>query len=589
MARDWSKYEEQTQTQDSLPSSIFSNPQSNMDWSQYEIKDDQPSMEHTSALGAGLRAAGRAPMDFAAFLGVPREKLVYPDFFHEKPYDIQYPGAKMIGQSVWPLGAFGKIAKLISASNRIKNLSNVGNITQVSQQAENAANQAKQQHENLTSKLQEIYGTAKPETLQRQANSAVKSVEELKPQTNIESFNPANRLPGATGEGFLEQANQSLKNVKTKEIEPYFGKNIEHKVNFAERIKNSGQIFKNEASSHYENIESNLKNENIELPNQRSASEIMTELKSIISEGGLGSTEAASLAKELENIGQNKIIGAKDFFSTFRSNRQLASKIRSSAYGKDAKEFDRLQEKANKLDDIADKQEALLEAAPFGKETLKELKVANQKWREVKNLEKNTLYKQIQKGRIEGKILPKLAGTEIGTSKLHEFLENDPEAMKALLGSEFAENPEAMLNVSPRVNAYIESNPALSGMKNRLEIALKKVNKATQDKEMFAKEAKRIEEGYEESVKKETVRQKAVKDTHRLMQEITAKEKAALEIRQSMLNKNMKLADKINASLKLEQVQKDLNLLKKVALATGKVAITGVIGAATMKIINKIF
>jgi hypothetical protein len=361
-------------------------------------------------------------------------------------------------------------------------------------------------------------------------------------------------------------------------------------VKFAERIANAGEEFKSNVSSRYKNIESNLKDQNVQLSNQRTANEIMKDLKKSISEGGLGSTEAAQLAKELDTVGQSENVSAKDFFSAFRSNRQVASKVRSSAYGKDAQEFDRLQEKANKLDELADKQEKILEATPFGEKVLKELKEANQGWREVKDLEKNSLYNQIRsKGRVEGKILPKLAGTESGLAKLNEFLKSDPEAMKHLLGSEFAENPEAMLTASPRVKAYIESNPSLSGMRDRLIKAMEQVNKAEKNKSNLAKETQRIEKSYAEQAKKESIRQAATKDIERLNKEVADKEKAILDLKMSLMTEEMSLKDKINSSLKMAQAQKDLDALKRIIKGLSKVALVGVVGGTTMKALSKIF
>ena len=564
--------------------------------SRYKIKEIE--QEPTSFLGAALRAgarvipeAVRGGMDIFGLRGGDTSPL--PDFIQKKPGDAEHPIAQFIGKNIGPgliAKEFGAGAKLLSGLNRANNVRKLGQFGEEEAAAEQQADASSQQRKSLESMLQEKYGTSKPESLQRQANIAAEGAKELEPFANMEPYNASNRLPGATGEGFLEQAKRSVQNIKQKEIAPYLEQGIEHNVKFAERIANAGKDFKSNVSNRYENIKSNLENENVQLSNQRSANEIMKDLKKSISEGGLGSTEASQLAKELDTVGQNENVSAKDFFSAFRSNRQVASKIRSSSYGKDAQEFDRLQERADRLDDLADKQEKILEETPFGGKVLKELKFANQEWRQVKELEKNSLYNQIRsKGRVEGKILPKLAGSESGLSKLHEFLKNDPEAMKHLLGSEFAENPEAMLTASPRVKAYIESNPSLSGMRDRLMKAMEQVNKAEANKLNLAKESQRIEKSYAEQAKKESIRQAAIKDIQRLNKEVAEKEKAILDLKMSLMSEEMSLKEKINSSIKMAQVQKDRDALVKVIKGLSKVAITGIVGGAAIKVLSKIF
>jgi hypothetical protein len=161
----------------------------------YKIKEVE--QEPTSFLGAALRSgarvipeAVRSGMDLFGWRGGDTSPL--PDFVQKKPGDAQHPIAQFIGEIIGPgliAKEFGAGAKLLSGLNRANNVRKLGQFGEEESAAGQQSEAFSQQRKSLESMLQEKYGTSKPESLQRQANTARQSAQELETSANVDPYN----------------------------------------------------------------------------------------------------------------------------------------------------------------------------------------------------------------------------------------------------------------------------------------------------------------------------------------------------------------------------------------------------------------
>lgn len=561
-----------------VPSSFNSAPQQDPDYmkefnSYQDHKEEKPN-EETSSIGAFLRSAGRGPYDLAENLGVPHDKLIYPQFIHEKPGDIQHPIAKFAGSSVWggpilkELGLLGKVAQ------GFKGIKNIGQLHQDAARTEEAANQAKTEQQQFADLLQSRYGKSKIPSIQRALNEAHAkqlTLQEKYPNEQAlsqqEPTDLSNRLPGATGEHLLPQA-QNQTRLANRETSQYLGRgNPEpHDVMYQNIMNQMIRGNRAELSRGYNQLGQTFENRNITLPRTRDINEAHQELRRVISEGGLDSPEARALAHDLSSS-ENQDIPAADMLRQFRSadklsklasrksferNENLTEEQRNN-FRRQAHEY---RTQANRLQDILER-----DVDPQFASTLQNL---NRGWRQYASLYENPLARKIESGRgISGNnILEQMRGDDIGQQLLRELTRSHPEAQRSAIGHTYAEHPDRLLNASPYEQGFIDQNPNLTGMIQRMRQAQQNEQIARQQAAARQEEAARAERAYQEDVQKEQAKSQARQYAHQIEQY----EKIIPELERQASNVKSTMEEKVRAALRLEKAQKDLQRIKKAGI-----------------------
>lgn len=580
---DWSQYEEKPEEE-------------TPDWSQYaENKPNEP----TSATGAFLRSAGRAPFDFAEFLGAPHNKLIYPGFVHEKPGDIQHPLAEFLGASIWPGGALkalGKGGKAISAYNRVKNLGKLGNLSQEAEGAEEAANQAKLDEQKFADALSSKYGKSKLPSLQKSLNEARAkqvSLEQQNPsQTPLAEQSPTNlqnRLPGGTGEQLVPQAQRATQAAE-REIGQYLGAGQSHDVIFQNIMNQIIRGNRNQLGSGYNKLEESMSNQNVESPRTHDLTETQAQLRQLISQGGLESPEAKALADQLHQGNQSQNVPASDVLRQFRTADKLSKLATQKAYSRNEsltpEQRGQFLSQAQEYRDHARKLQEFLEQN-VDEEFLPRLQNLNQGWRQYASLYKNPLARKIESGMgVSGNdILGQMRGEHPSQQLLQQLTQSHPEALRAALGHSFANQPQRLLNPSQFEQGFINQNPNLEGMVNRLREALHGEEAAQQQATARQAEATRVHRAFEEDVKLEKTKAHA----REYAQQIEQLEKVISELERLSANTKATMKEKVAASLRMQKAKTDLERVKKLGKGIGYVLLYEVLDTATKKAIRTIF
>lgn len=525
------------------------------------LKELNQPYDTGSALGTFGRTAARQPFNIyneaQKIFGMPETTI--PDYLKPQESDSEHPLAKTLG-GIPELGAeyflFKKARPLIQALRGAGGLYSKIN----EKPAQEQANQAAQAHGAAESDLKafsdfmkEHFGTGSEPALKRKINQTTEAKQDLSQFENVPEENLNNLLPGATGENLVPEAEAQTAAHERETSDYLLGPNEEHHVEFAREMVPMHESNKADVSAIYKNIEQNLEGKNIALPNPADAKQITQQLQEVIKRGGMGSKEAITLAKQLETVGKKDIVPAKDFFSSFRNTRQVASRIRHSAYGQSAEEFDRRMAKADEMDELADAMQKHLQAAPFGEEILGQLAEANHRWAtEVKPVEKNSLFAQMAKtGRPSGNILSKLAGNETGNHILHWHMEQNPRALRAALGQTYARNPRGLLNATPRHRGYVEHLPALEGMLNRIRSSLQNEQVAARRAQHLRDEARRVQGEFEARQRA----QKGRKELEKKNEELKKLQKAEKEYVRLRNKKESTLKEKMHYDEELAKIK----------------------------------
>lgn len=610
--------------------------QESFNWSDYpEAKPAEG--EKTSSIGAFLRSAGRMPHDLFTGLGVPESAMSpLPEFLKEKKGDIQHPLAETAGSVAIPgVAAFkglGLGGKLLSGLLRANNIKNIGSIGKQEQQAGQQAEEVGQLHGNLLSRMKEQFGTAEPTTLQRQANEAPNKMQQTSHLAQEEPLqNIVPRLANETQRNLLPEAEQTTQLAKAQrqryeeEIRKSLGAGESHDVALSDELIPALKANRQEIGRGYEQLDNELVQHNIKIPNTGNAMEINRELMALVKSEGEGvvggrikltSPKAKELLKELSEIGKSKDIPADAYSRSIRSIKQLANETMQQARkvgGYNPEQRVELEGRAEELNDRAASMEKHLEEH-VGDEFAPKLKHLNSRWRnEVRSLDKNKLHREIQKQEgIGGKDLAlKLRGNSPGQIHLRKMVNASPTALRNVIGRSYADNPQGLLELPAEVEQYVQKMPKLVGLRSGLRQALQAEQESLQAEESARAQVKsaeadkkQLDKMYKQDLAAEAERQtlrnqnmktheenaRIQKENMKIQRDIYKKQAAIKQIKESMENAKLSKDEHLRLKLKLSQAEKDLSVLKKILKGLGYTILglngLGVVTGLTKKILG---
>jgi hypothetical protein len=352
-------------------------------------------------------------------------------------------------------------------------------------------------------------------------------------------------------------------------INTHLGEGNAHRKRVAQKLNPILEKRQAEVGKEYTKYLSDLKDKNIALSNPRNAKQVTADINKAIKEGGYGSEEVQNLAKELEKVSNSKgeIIPAHDFVNAYRTLRQFGQKIRSSAYGKDPKQFDELIAKADSIDADVERMKAIIDKG-LGKENLTELNRINHRYAtEIAPLFKNKFFQHLQtKNKAPTNMIEQLSNEPFikstnpnkvtGSQILKDIIKNDPELLQNVIGERFAGKPGALHEWDEAAHEYIQHLPELQKMRQQHFEAQQNVSRSKMNLEK-AKNEHKLER--EEAAKKD---QERIEQTR--TKNAKAKEKA---LEQTRLKKaevdkeNKRKKHEHAAKTKFVEIQKELKEL----------------------------
>lgn len=584
---------------------------SNEDLSHYESNQDDGS---TTSFGAFGRSALKAPAQLThtllSALGLPVVPVeeAAPKLFKEG--DIQHPIAQTLGSIAVPYGIAGKAiglgAKGINAYRKLQDLKNqrsykeqLGQATQESAEDENAFN-------DFMERLKTAYGTKDEASLLRKANQASEKASKVQDLANEPLENISNRLPGATGEGLIpaaeaqtEQAANEIENVRSA-IRPELRHNETHDVNLQRIVNPILRANRQQISQGYNELSQEMANHNVTIPNTSNAQELTSQLSELIRNGGLHSEEATNLLKELDNVGKDEVIPADVYLRSYRTAEQLARKANEKAYqvGKLTDEQrQQYRDLAERYESQAAKMSQYLEEN-VGKDITPRLEALNSRWaNEVRALDRNPFHRKLASNNPINtpNMMQALRGDARGQAFLRQIIMNNPEALRNLIGRNYANNPEGLLTAPPEEMQYIERLPELMRMRERLQQAqhqhgeaLAREQQVREHVRNLEEENKRIAKGFEEDVAREKAKAEAKKLHTQLKEKQKNLERDIKINRQLRGKKENSLKKSIELDEKVKQMNADLDRIKNASKEIAKLIIKGVVGIETINIVRKI-
>ena len=559
---------------------------SEKDFSQY----DQP--QGSSATGTFLRAAGRAPMDLAEYLGAPADKLKYPEFLHKKEGDLQHPIAEFMGHSVWPGGTllkgFGYAGKMLSGLNRLNNIKNIGSIEQEAENADQSYQMANENVNDFPSKLPSIRN--KLESIQGKQQQLAQEYPSESGLQNEPEINLSNRLPGATGDELVPQA-QAQRQSYVDQLRQHLGQQEPEPmdVQYQNAMNRDIRAGRQQIGQGYNNLKSSFEGQNVTVNRTRPLKEIQDELFSLVKEGDLNSPEIKQLAEELSQPEQ-KEVPASQVLTQFRTVDKLSKNAYKKAYERSESMTEEQRNnaisQAEQYKSIAEKLSKILEKE-VNPDFRSELQGLNSAWREHASLYKNPLARKIESGRgITGSnILDQMRGNDIGQQLLRRYTMSNPESLRSALGHTYNQNPEQLLNASPYEQQFIQQSEHLPSMITRLRNAQHNEHAAAQETERLRNESSRVERAFKEDIKREAAKEEARKLSQQY-KDLQSKEK---ELNQLLSQKKSTLKQKVELGTRLSQVRKDKEAIMKILKKIGYGVLIAGVGVEAGGLLNKVF
>lgn len=487
------------------------------------------------------------------------------------PQDIAL-GALMGGL----LGGGSQALKSVRNINR-----SIRDIPQTEGQIKSTESQLKQAGENIDAAY-EKYGSKNPVTLKNRADNLTTQINDLTealksiPKKDIKE--PATvKIPNWADEHAenLQKEAASLSEQSANQIKSYLGAEKTHDIYLASDLNKALDQNKAEIRNIYSSLDDSLSQKNVPISLSRSESEILSDVRKLISEGKAQSAEVRALADELAAVDKSKFMTADNYLNAIRTIKDTQFNLNKKAYAVDtsltADERQSLIAQSKELGNKAKSMTATLREylSPEEQQMLDE---ATNRWRdEVASLYKNRIFRHLQNyNRIPGDIIDKLAGEEKGNSILRGYVLRKPEMTKAALGNRFANNPDALADFgSPFFKEdalpYINNDKNLQGLaaqhqqnlKSLAEskMAIKDIKKAQQKQksaEQELSERKKIQSSRAEKEKQLTNAMRELEKINagikELKKQISLKNKSTEELKQ--LNDKLNIANKRKDVLK---------------------------------------
>lgn len=455
---------------------------------------------------------------------------------------------------------------------------------------------------------------------------------EKAPLSLIEPIKPGEKLE--ISDEPVKQAESLLKTneQKSAELEKQFGeghlkKGYTHDVPIAEGVTKKISENKKEIGNIYDEVQGSLEDKHIVIPRSEQLLEAEKESRKLLeSSRAFFKTdeefEAAvkKLAKGYSNTkrGPSDIVPAADVLSNYRTMRHLSQKLNKEAYSsKVAGNKDLQSEMLSKADEFetnAQNLETLLENNDLG-DSLKNLKVANKRWREeITPLYRNKTYKQFLNGLGPDNIMKALRGNGPGQEIIRKIIKEDPELLRNIIGQRYANNPAKLHEFDELTHEYTQHMPEVQEFRkqhfeskqaeNQSKMALERVRHEyqTQREQADIAHLKAIEEAKEqtrqkkaavhkenltkdEEYKGKTKYYKNQQEIKELDEKITKLTNHAKQIKEKANRKEINLKQKLDlehehAKIKkqLDKLQKDRSALKRIGKILGYGAVTVAVG-----------
>lgn len=499
------------------------------------------------------------------------------------------------------LGAVGStipsVAKgFTGLGNRISSLRNLDRLRHEGKISQEQYNHAVKNEESLKDLL-------KRQGLQGHAGELEAQLPEQKELANqlTENINNTpevilnNMLPAPTGEDIVPNAENILKThaqkmaEKEQNISSFLGEGNAHRKQVARILNPILEQRQTEIGKGFNEYIEDLKDKNVTLTNGRDAKAITAELKNAISKGGFESSEVKKLAQELEEIGKNKSdkMPADRFVAAYRTLQGMANKTRSSAYGKNPEEFNRLTERANEMDADVKRMEDIIDNG-LGTENIKNLNTLKHRYAtEVAPLFKNKFYQHLQaNNKAPTNMMEQLTNEPYvrstnpnkvtGTQILNNIIKNNPELLKNVIGERYAHKPHELPHFDETANEYIDHLPEIKQhineykqLLNENKSHIENVARAKIKSQEEAQEAERVNKGYKETQKQQELRQNNVSKLKEINEKINALERYIPELKKSSNAKNISLRKKMDIESKISKAEKDRNKLILYAIGLG--------------------
>lgn len=580
------------------------------DLSQYREKTIRPLPgTETSSIGASARAFGRAPFTLAESLGVPKEKLIYPEMLHEKPGDIQHPIAKFLGGLAFGgpvLKELGLVGKILRGASSLKDVSNMKHFENTALEAEKAHGGSDEAIKNLQDYFKEQHGSKNPNFANKikEATEQRTQLEQQNPETTALAEQPkidlSNRLPGGTGEDLIPSA-QNEHQEYLEAGRKYLGHDEPNDVMFQNKMHQTIKQHKAQIGEGYNNLKEKFQNKNVTIPASENLQELQSSLRELVKKGDLTSPEAKDLAEQIHNIQGAHEIPASSLLTQFRTLDKLSKNAFDKSLETNKSLTEQQRENYKNLGDNyrehAEKISSLLESQ-VDKQYRQELSGLNSQWRQYASLNKNPLGKEIMSKRgISGSnIMQKMRGNDASQELLRNLTLSNPDALRAAIGHSYSENPESLLTAPKYEQQFLQQHEHLPEYMKHLRWSQNNMANAKKTTEQRQEEAQRVKKAYEEDVKienkKEQARNKVSESQNKsgeLTELIKTYHKHLGEYQELLKKHGNTLEQKLKSGQKLEDLKKISGRIKKISKNAGYVGLLAAGSGVEKKLFDILF
>lgn len=424
------------------------------------------------------------------------------------------------------------------------------------------------------------HGTSNPESILHSINELMKKKQSLG-ETPKESLMPHEFEKMAPKvKSLLKTREQELAEAENA-VSEHLGEGQAHHVRFANRVNELHEPVIAENKKTYETIEKNLKNKNVEIKESRSAKDIMEEMNHEIRQGGFESQKVKDLSNLLSQGVKSKTVSARDYLAMYRTARDAAY----DAY-LDSKNNpnDEARIRARKLNEELGSQAAkmykLLKES-IGDEDAKLLEDATTQFRTViAPMRENRLYRtEIKPGskeKVSGSLLEKTTGGDRGLHIIQDYVKNDPELKRLILGQMFADKPQNITAKNELTQPLINKSPQLKQLISQQQAA----RSSHQDTQGLLENAK-IHDIEQSIIQKERANKIEKQQKYRMIEEkIESLQRTVDHLNKLIENKNIAAKNRDQYQHDLHKAENDIKSLKKMAarltIAAGTIATSGI-------------
>lgn len=375
----------------------------------------------------------------------------------------------------------------VSLARNIPNIKrggrNIANIEELGAQREQALG-AHEQQKAIIDALKRQYeeqgaGLQTPESITRQINEKQSALQGLEPTAN-QPFEPTeNLLTEPPISETIPGLEKDIENIK-REKSHYLSSEKPHGVEFAEELHGAvSHVKKHIQAQNYDPVKFYAKEAHIKFPRTDDVKQIDEQIQRFL--GDKNTIGEASFDKYREAMLKNHkpghdLVNAQDFIEQWKENRNAANKARRLGFKEGGENQAHWQKEAMRLQDIADKQLAVLKNH-LPEKIFHKLAEGDKLWKEhVVPFYGNKIYEQSRplpnRGKIDAAdLLHEIRSNEPGQAKVRELILAHPKLNRLALGHKYAKNPEGLLTASPYEQQFIDKSPSLKGMIERLKKA----------------------------------------------------------------------------------------------------------------------